>query len=95
MLFIYSAQDNGKTWDLVYSTHLEEESVTAMAWSRTTNPTLIVAQDRLWLYSVQPIHLSWQSELLSDHVSYLEFNDSGDMFAAISNVGFNLFKKRL
>jgi hypothetical protein len=58
-----------------------------MSWSRTKNPWLIVAQDRLRLYSVAGnIQLSWESECLLDHILYLEFNDNGDMFAAISNV---------
>lgn len=83
-LVIYSFKS--LAWDLVYTLESQNE-LTAMVWSRTKTPLLIVAQDRLRCYStLDGIHHSWQSEGLSDHVTYLEFNDDGDMFAAISSV---------
>lgn len=89
-LVIYSFKS--QTWDLVYTVDLPSE-LTAMTWSRIKAPLLIVAQDRLRVYStLNEFKVSWQSEILSDLVSYVEFNDDGDMFAAISNVSLKLLK---
>ena len=72
-------------------------NVSAMAWSRNKYPQLLVSADRLMLYdSSKQLELQWQSELLVNITGYVEFNDNGDMFAALSKVFFfyNLNSKR-